>query len=180
MILISKVFRRLFNLSDAIFRQETSTVPQRKSRKRIQRKVLIIGCLFTFDWRKYFFAYGRGPNVFRFRFKSAEWAGNFVVRSPKVGPRIISFRRPFGLPVWNFGRPRVNCGRLWRPLGSSLVIIVVFLLRPFTSKREIKIEPDLRLTLEQDSSWVKLISKSGFLNNLLFRGWLVEQFLRQL
>ena len=50
------------------------------------------------------------------------------------------------------------------------MIIVVFLLRPFTSKREIKIEPDLRLTLEQDSSWVKLISKSGFLNNLLFRG----------
>ena len=48
------------------------------------------------------------------------------------------------------------------------LIMVVFLLRPFTSKREIKIEPDLRLTLEQDSSCVKLITKSyttGFLNN---------------
>ena len=32
--------------------------------------------------------------------------------------------------------------------------MVVFLLRPFTSKREIKTEPDLRLTLEQDSSCV--------------------------
>ena len=53
------------------------------------------------------------------------------------------------------------------------MIIVVFLLRPFTSMGEIKIEPDLRLTLEQDSSCVKLITKSyttGFLNNLLFRG----------
>ena len=30
------------------------------------------------------------------------------------------------------------------------LIMVVFLLRPFTSKREIKIEPDLRITLEQD------------------------------
>ena len=69
MILISKVFRRLFNLSDAIFRRETSTAQQRKSRKRILRQVLTIGCLFTFDRRKYFFAYGRGPNVFRFRFK---------------------------------------------------------------------------------------------------------------
>ena len=61
------------------------------------------------------------------------------------------------------------------------MIIVVFLLRPFTSKREIKIEPDLRLTLEQDSSCVKLITKSyttGFLNNLLFRGCLFDQFLR--
>ena len=28
--------------------------------------------------------------------------------------------------------------------------MVVFLLRPFPSKREIKIEPDLRLTVEQD------------------------------
>ena len=58
-------------------------------------------------------------------------------------------------------------------------IVVVFLLRPFTSKREIKKEPDLRLTLEQDSLCVKLITKSYttcFLNNLLSRGWLVINF----
>ena len=35
------------------------------------------------------------------------------------------------------------------------LIIVVFLLWPLTSKREIKIDPDLRLTLEQDSLCVK-------------------------
>ena len=49
------------------------------------------------------------------------------------------------------------------------LIMVVFLLRPLTSKRKIKIEPDFRLTLKQDSSCVKLITKSyitGFLNNL--------------
>ena len=50
-------------------------------------------------------------------FHSAELAGNFVFCSLEVSLRIISFRCPFGLPVWNFGRPRVNCRRL---LGSSL------------------------------------------------------------
>ena len=138
--------------------------------------------LFVYLWSaEIFFCLRPRTKRFPFSFQNAEWAGNFVVSSPKVSLRIISFRRPFGLPLWNFGRPRVNCRRLWRPLGSSLVIIVVFLLRPFTSKREIKIEPDLRLTLEQDSSCVKLITKSyttGFLNNLLFRGWLFDQFLR--
>ena len=38
--------------------------------------------------------------------------------------------------------------------------MAVFLLRPFTSKREIKTEPDLRLTLEQDSSCVTALSRN--------------------
>ena len=43
---MSKVFQRLLNSFDAIFRQETSTDPlrdplQRKSQKRISRKVLV-------------------------------------------------------------------------------------------------------------------------------------------
>ena len=65
-------------------------------------------CLFAFCRRKYFFAYVWQLKVFRFRFKSAEWTGNFLVCSPEVSLRIIRFRRPFGPPVWNFGRPRIN------------------------------------------------------------------------
>ena len=61
------------------------------------------------------FAYGQQLNVFRFRIKSAEWAGNFVVCSLEVSLRIISFRQPFGLCVWNFSRPRVNHRCLWQP-----------------------------------------------------------------
>ena len=37
MILLSKVFLRLLNSFNAIFRQETSTALQRKSQKRISR-----------------------------------------------------------------------------------------------------------------------------------------------
>jgi len=47
-------------------------------------------------------------NVFRFRFKSAEWARNVVVCSPEVSLRVISLRCQFGLPVWSFGRPKLN------------------------------------------------------------------------
>ena len=39
----------------------------------------------------------------------------FVVCSLEVSLRIICFRRQFGLPVWNFGRLRVNHRRLWQP-----------------------------------------------------------------
>ena len=48
---------------------------------------------------------------FHFRFKNAEYkwtAGNFVVYSLEVSLKIISFRHPFRLLVWNFGHPRVN------------------------------------------------------------------------
>ena len=48
-----------------------------------------------------------------FRCKTAEWDGHFVVSSPEVSLRIISFRRLFGLPVWNFGHQRVNLRSLW-------------------------------------------------------------------
>ena len=41
-------------------------------------------------------------NIFHFHFKNAEWAGNFVVYSPEVSLKIISFRHPFRLPVWDF------------------------------------------------------------------------------
>ena len=75
MILMSKVFQRLLNSFDAIFRGETSTDPlrdplQRKSQKQISRQVLV--CL-SFIGRNTFFAYGQRPKVSRFRFKSAEF-----------------------------------------------------------------------------------------------------------
>ena len=94
MILLLNVFLRLLNSFNAIS-----------------------NCLFTFYWQKYFFACGRWSNVFHCHFKSAEWAGTFVVCSLEVSLRIISLRRSFGLPVWNFGRPRVN-SRSLRLLGS--------------------------------------------------------------
>ena len=80
MILLSKVFLRLLNSFDAISRRETSTAPQRKSQKRISRQLF----LFTSHRWKYFFAYGRRSIVFRCHFKSAEYAGNFVVCSLEV------------------------------------------------------------------------------------------------
>ena len=85
------------------FSAQTSTALQRNSQKRISRQALV--CL-PFVGGNIFSPTADKPNVFRFRFKSAEWAGNFVVRSQEVILRIISFRRPFGLLVWNFGRPR--------------------------------------------------------------------------
>ena len=45
MILLSKVFRRLFNSFNVIFRQGTITALQRKSQKLISRHR---ACLFTF------------------------------------------------------------------------------------------------------------------------------------
>ena len=97
------------------FSAQTSTALQRKSQKRISRQALV--CL-PFIGGNIFSPTADKPNVFRFRFKSAEWAGNFVVRSQEVILRIISFTRPFGLLVWNFGRPRANRKRLWRGPGS--------------------------------------------------------------
>ena len=86
------------------FSAQTSAALQRNSQKRISRQALV--CL-PFVGGNIFSPTADKPNVFRFRFKSAEWAGNFVVRSQEVILRIISFRRPsFGLLVWNFGRPR--------------------------------------------------------------------------
>ena len=125
MILLSKVFRRLLHSFDAIFRWETSNAQQRKSQKWISRHS---ACLFTFYQRKYFFAYGRRSNVFHYCFKSAKWVGNFVVCSLEVILKIISLRRPFGLPVWNFGCPRAPLvtGLL---LGSSLDYVKVLLKR---------------------------------------------------
>ena len=117
---MSKVFRRLLNSFDTIFRQETSTALQQNSLKQISRQGLV--CL-PFAGGKIFFAYGQQLNVFCFRIESAEWAGNFVVCSLEVSLRVISYRQPFRLRVWNFSRPRVNHRCLWqsRPLDSSLV-----------------------------------------------------------
>ena len=109
MILIPKVFLRLLQSFEAIFRRERQ-LHLSGSRKRISRQVLFVYRLSA----EIFFAYGRRPNVLRFRFKSAEWAGNFVVRSPEVGLSIISFTHlPWGLLVWNFGRQRANRRRLF-------------------------------------------------------------------
>ena len=110
MILMSKVFQRLLNSFDAIFRRETSTDPLRdplqpKSPKRISRQVVVC---FPFIGRNTFLTFGQQPNRSRFCFKSVEL---------EVSLKIISFKRPFRLPIWNFGRLRVNCRR---PLGSSL------------------------------------------------------------
>ena len=62
-------------------------------------------------------------NIFHFHFKNAEWAGNFVVYSPEVSLKIINFRHPFRLPVWDFGHPRVHCRCLWR-LGIHLAAVL--------------------------------------------------------
>ena len=73
-------------------------------------------CLFVYLLSgEYSFAYGQWPNVFHLRFKSVEWAGNFVVCLTEVSLTIISFGRLFRLPVENFGRQRVNCRCLWCP-----------------------------------------------------------------
>ena len=80
-ILIPKVFLRLLNSFEAIFRQETSTSLQWKSR-------------FTFSFQKCIM--------------SREFCHSFVNR--KVGLRIISFRCPFRLLVWNFGRQGLIVG----------------------------------------------------------------------
>ena len=77
---------------------------------KFQDKDLFVYLLLA---ERFFSAYGQQLNVFRFRIKSAEWAGNFVVCSLEVSLRIISFRQPFGLRVWNFSRPRVNHRCLW-------------------------------------------------------------------
>ena len=58
-------------------------------------------CLFNFTCR-IFFAYGHPPHALSFCFKSAEWAGSFVVCPFEVGIeaiviRIISFRCSCGL-----------------------------------------------------------------------------------
>ena len=60
-------------------------------------------------------AYWRWPTFSIFFFKNAEWAGNFVVHSPEVSLKIISFRHLFRLPVWNFGHLRGNRMCLWQP-----------------------------------------------------------------
>ena len=62
-------------------------------------------------------------NIFHFHFKNAEWAGNFVVYSPEVSLTVISFRHPFRLPVWDFGRPRVHCRCLLRPGGHLAAVL---------------------------------------------------------
>ena len=67
MILIPKVFLRLLQSFEAIFRRERQ-LHLSGSRKRISRQVLFVYRLSA----EIFFAYGRRPNVLRFRFKSAE------------------------------------------------------------------------------------------------------------
>ena len=69
-------------------------------------------CLFNFTCR-IIFAHTRPPHALSFCFKSAEWAGNFVVCSFEVGIeaiviRSISFRRLCGLLAFNFSRLWVN------------------------------------------------------------------------
>ena len=59
---------------------------------------IVLVCL-PFISGNIFFAYGRRSNVFHYRFKSAKWAGDFVVCSLEVILKIISLRHPFGLPV---------------------------------------------------------------------------------
>ena len=103
MILLLKFFQRLLNSFDAIFRQETSTTLQQKSQKQILRHSAV--CLLS---AKICFCLWLSIKHFPLSFQSAEWAGNIVVRSLEVCLRIISFRHPFGLPVWNFGRLWVN------------------------------------------------------------------------
>ena len=71
--------------------------------------------LFTFYQQKYSFGLLEMTNIFHFFFKNAEWAGNFVVHSPEVSLKIISFRHLFRLPVWNFGHLRGNRMCLWQP-----------------------------------------------------------------
>ena len=112
--LISKVIRRLLNSFHAIFRRETSTALQRKSQMQISKHKK---CLFVYLLSaEIFFCHGQRSNVFRFRFKLyCRMSREFVVCSAEVSLRIIRFRRPFWLPLWNFGLPRVNLRRLWRP-----------------------------------------------------------------
>ena len=120
MILISKIFRRLLNLFDARnFNCAAAEVTQANFKTSSPFVYLLAAEIF--------FAYGRQLNVSRFRCKSAEWARNFVVCSPEVSVRITlllflngypaaASRRPFRLPVWNFGRPKVNRSRrFWQP-----------------------------------------------------------------
>lgn len=68
MVLTPKIFLRLLNQFEAIFRRETSTALQRRSPKQILGQVLL--CL-TLIGETTIFAFGR-RNFFRFRFKSAE------------------------------------------------------------------------------------------------------------
>ena len=106
MILILKAFLRIFNSFEAIFRRENSTALQQKSQKRISRQA---ACLFTFYRRKYFFLPTADDQTFYvFVSKVQDEQGILSFRSPDVGLRIVSFRRPFRLLVWNFCHPGAN------------------------------------------------------------------------
>ena len=72
MMLILKVFLRLLNSFEAIFRRETSTALKRKLLLwQISRQVLV--CLpFNLIFAEICFVYSGPPIVFGFHFKSAE------------------------------------------------------------------------------------------------------------
>ena len=116
-IILSKVL----NSFNDIFRWETSTSVQRKSQKGNLRQILF---LFTFYQWKYFSGLWEMTTFSIFISKMQnDRAGNFVVYSPEVSLKIRSFRHPFRLPVWDFGRPRVHCRCLWRP-GAHLAAVL--------------------------------------------------------
>ena len=84
MILMLKVFSRLVDSFEIIFRQETFSALQRKSQRRISS-----ACLFTF-YRGHFLSRADDQfNVLPFHCKSTEWAGNFVVCSLELGIEAI-------------------------------------------------------------------------------------------
>ena len=82
-IILIKVFLRLADSFNIIFRQETSSALQGKSQKRISS-----ACLFTFNQRT-IFALSWGSNILPFHCKSTKRAGNFVVCLLKVGMEAI-------------------------------------------------------------------------------------------
>ena len=111
MILLSKFFEYYWIHSTPFSVKKVQLLCSGSHRSEFQVIVLCVYLLLA----EIFFCLWPTIKHFPLLFQSEEWAGNFVVCSLEVTLRIISLRLPFGLPVWNFGHPRVNCRRLWQP-----------------------------------------------------------------
>ena len=95
MILILKVFLRLLNSFEIIFRQETSIICTTARSHRSEFQVLF----FTFYWQKCFCLECWRSKVLPFHCKSTEWAWSSVVCSLEVGIEAIQWKILF---VWEF------------------------------------------------------------------------------
>ena len=113
--LLSKVFQRLLNYSfDTISDEKLQLFCSRSHRSEFQD---ISAVCLPFIRGNIFLPMADDKMMCSFVVSKVQKEQGiiFVVCSLEVSLRIICFRRQFGLPVWNFGRPRVNHRRLWQP-----------------------------------------------------------------